>query len=109
MGRLFAPDVEPGLIQTISLLECQNDLDRWDNRPDDSLDRGWGRCGVGDAWRREGRQARWRMTAIVTGTDGQPYVHERAGEAPVFVAAAMEAGATQPAGHAQLVAWLASC
>lgn len=46
------------------------------------------------------------MTAIVTGTDGQPYVHERAGEAPVFVAAAMEAGATQPAGHAQLVAWL---
>ena len=47
------------------------------------------------------------MTAIVTGTDGQLYVHEMAGEAPVFVAAAMEAGATPPAGHVRLVAWLA--
>ena len=49
------------------------------------------------------------MTAIVTGTDSLRYVHEIAGEAPVFVA---ETARTTPqpqaaiAGHARLVAWL---
>lgn len=51
------------------------------------------------------------MTAIVTGTDGLPYVHEMGDEAPVFVTAAVEGRAGRPAasptGHARLVAWLA--
>lgn len=47
------------------------------------------------------------MTAIVTGSDGLPYVHEMGGEAPVFVTEGIEAGAAAPAGHARLVAWLA--
>jgi hypothetical protein len=49
------------------------------------------------------------MTAIVTGTDGQSYVHQMAGEAPVFVTATGRVGAVRPAavaGHARLVAWL---
>lgn len=49
------------------------------------------------------------MTAIVTGTDGRSYVHEMAGEAPVFVTRTARAGAARQAavaGHARLVAWL---
>ena len=49
------------------------------------------------------------MTAIVTGTDGQSYVHQMAGEVPVFVTGtARGAFARQAAvaGHARLVAWL---
>ena len=49
------------------------------------------------------------MTAIVTGTDGRSYVHQMAGEAPVFVTGtARGASARQAAvaGHARLVAWL---
>jgi hypothetical protein len=49
------------------------------------------------------------MTAIVTGTDGRSYVHEMAGEAPVFVTEpAGKASAPRAAavGHARLVAWL---
>ena len=49
------------------------------------------------------------MTAIVTGTDGRSYVHQMAGEVPVFVTGtAMGASAPQAAvaGHARLVAWL---
>lgn len=46
------------------------------------------------------------MTAIVTGTDGRLYVHQMAGEAPVFVTEALEADAAPPVGHARLVAWL---
>ncbi len=49
------------------------------------------------------------MTAIVTGTDGRSYVHEMAGEAPVFVNGAVELASAQQAaiaGHAWLVAWL---
>jgi len=49
------------------------------------------------------------VTAIVTGTDGLRYVHEMAGEAPVFVTETART-ASQPraaiAGHARLVAWL---
>ena len=49
------------------------------------------------------------MTAIVTGTDGRSYVHEMAGETPVFMTEpAGKASAWQAAvaGHARLVAWL---
>jgi len=49
------------------------------------------------------------MTSIVTGTDGRSYVHEMAGEVPVFVTATRKAGAARQAaiaGHARLVAWL---
>ena len=49
------------------------------------------------------------MTAIVTGTDGRSYVHEMAGETPVFMTEpAGKASASQAAvaGHARLVAWL---
>lgn len=49
------------------------------------------------------------MTAIVTGTDGEPYVHRLAGETPVFVTEAVAAGSVPgavPAGHVRLVAWL---
>lgn len=49
------------------------------------------------------------MTAIVTGTDGRSYVHEMAGETPVFVTdQASNAFPSQAAiaGHALLVAWL---
>jgi hypothetical protein len=42
------------------------------------------------------------MTAIVTGTDGRSYVHQIAGEVPVFVTATRGAVAS----HARLVAWL---
>lgn len=49
------------------------------------------------------------MTAIVTGTDGRSYVHQMAGEAPVFVTPTARGGAARQAaiaGHARLVAWL---
>ena len=49
------------------------------------------------------------MTAIVTGTDGRSYVHQMAGEAPVFVIRTARGGAARQAaiaGHARLVAWL---
>lgn len=49
------------------------------------------------------------MTAIVTGTDGRSYVHQMAGDVPVFVTGtARGASARQAAvaGHARLVAWL---
>jgi hypothetical protein len=49
------------------------------------------------------------MTAIVTGTDGRSYVHELAGEAPVFLTATARAHFAPQvaiAGHARLVAWL---
>jgi hypothetical protein len=49
------------------------------------------------------------MTAIVTGTDGRSYMHQMAGEAPVFVtepASKVSAPQAAIAGHARLVAWL---
>lgn len=49
------------------------------------------------------------MTSIVTGTDGRSYVHEMAGEAPVFLtgtAGGRHAARAAMAGHARLVAWL---
>jgi hypothetical protein len=49
------------------------------------------------------------MAAIVTGTDGRSYVHQMAGETPVFVIRTARGGAARQAaiaGHARLVAWL---
>jgi hypothetical protein len=49
------------------------------------------------------------MTSIVTGTDGRSYVHEMAGEVPVFVTRTARGGSVRQAavaGHAWLVAWL---
>jgi len=49
------------------------------------------------------------MTSFVTGTDGRSYVHQMAGEAPVFVIRTARAGTARQAalaGHARLVAWL---